>query len=52
MRRFMLLGGLIWIGRWLALEIASQVARKRPRGPAPKDSPRPPGWMPGPNPYE
>jgi len=37
-----------WIGRWAALELAAYLGRRRPRGPAPKDSPRAPGHMPGP----
>jgi hypothetical protein len=48
-RRLALLALGLWVARWLALELASLAGHKLlPRGPAPVDSPRPPGWMPGP----
>ena len=48
--RFLVIGAVIgWIGRWAALEIAVRIANRRPRPvAAPKDSPWPPGRMPGP----
>ena len=40
---------LVWVGRWLALELAAYAGhRLLPRGPAPRHSPRAPGRMPGP----
>ncbi len=45
-RRLLRLGLLAWLGRWLALELGSWLGRRRPRGPAPADSPRVPGRMP------
>ncbi|MGE5690655.1 MAG: hypothetical protein ACM33B_08860 [Pseudomonadota bacterium] len=36
----------VWVGRWAALELAAVVARRRPHGPPPLDSPRQPGRMP------
>jgi len=47
-RRALSLALLVWIARWAAMEFASYIGRHRPRGPAPKDSPRAPGHMPGP----
>jgi hypothetical protein len=39
----------LWVGRWLALELASYAGhRLLPPGPPPRESDRPPGWMPGP----
>ena len=36
-----------WVGRWLAMELASYVGHRiLPPGPPPKDSERRPGWMP------
>jgi hypothetical protein len=49
MKKLAVLAALVWTGRWLALELASLVSNRIPRGAAPKDSPRRPGWMPGPN---
>lgn len=49
MRRLAYLAAAVWVVRWLAFEIASHVSNRIPRGPAPKDSPRRPGWMPGPS---
>jgi hypothetical protein len=48
-RRIVIAGSAFWIGRWLAREVAMQIARRRPRPEVPpKDSPWPPGRMPGP----
>ena len=48
-RRLALLALGLWVARWLALELASLAGhRLLPPGPSPLDSPRPPGWMPGP----
>jgi len=50
-RRALALAAAAWVARWLALELASLAGHKllRPRpGPPPLDSPRAPGWMPGP----
>jgi hypothetical protein len=39
----------LWVARWAALELASIVARRRPRRErAPRDEPVAPGTMPGP----
>ncbi|MBX5474383.1 MAG: hypothetical protein IRZ20_05155 [Thermoleophilia bacterium] len=35
-----------WLARWAALELASWLGRRRPRGAPPVDSPRIPGRMP------
>jgi hypothetical protein len=49
LRRLALLALGLWVVRWLALELASYAGHKLlPLGPPPVDSPRPPGWMPGP----
>ena len=48
LRRLVRIALLVWIGRWAALQLASYVGRYRPVGPAPKDSERAPGHMPGP----
>jgi hypothetical protein len=45
-RRLLYVAAAVWIGRWLALEAASWLGRRRPPGPAPVDSPRVPGRMP------
>ena len=46
-RRLVAFALVLWFGRWLAMELASFAGhRLLPRGPAPKDSPRRPGWMP------
>jgi hypothetical protein len=38
-----------WVIRWAAMELAAYSGRHwQRRGPAPKDSPRAPGHMPGP----
>jgi len=43
------LAAAAWVARWLVLELASLAGRRLlPPGPPPRDSPRPPGWMPGP----
>jgi hypothetical protein len=48
-RRAAVLVAAAWVARWLALELAALAGRKLLRpGPPPRDSPRPPGWMPGP----
>jgi hypothetical protein len=48
-RRVVVLAAAAWVGRWLALELASLAGHKLlPPGPPPGESPRPPGWMPGP----
>lgn len=51
-RRARLLIGLAlaaWIGRWVLLEAAMLLGKRYGRpAPDPKDSARPPGWMPGP----
>jgi hypothetical protein len=47
MRRLAYLALAVWVGRWLAFELASYAGhRLLPPGPAPKDSARKPGWMP------
>jgi len=49
LRRAVALAAAVWIARWLALELSSLAGhRLLPPGPSPLDSPRPPGWMPGP----
>ena len=36
-----------WLGRWLAMELASYAGHRiLPPGPPPRESPRRPGWMP------
>ena len=45
MRRLLLLALGLWIGRWILLEIAVRLHRRRLLRSA-KDSPRAPGWMP------
>ena len=48
-RRAVALLAAAWVGRWLALELASFAGRKLlPPGPPPREFSRPPGWMPGP----
>jgi hypothetical protein len=49
LKRLLPLAVALWVGRWLALELASYLGRhpRRP-GPNPLESPHPPGWMPGP----
>jgi hypothetical protein len=46
----LLVGAVVaWLARWAAMELASYSGRYwQKRGPAPKDSPRQPGRMPGP----
>ena len=48
MKRLVLAAAALWTGRWLALQLAAYAGRKLPRGPAPKESKRAPGHMPGP----
>jgi hypothetical protein len=46
MRRLAAVALAVWVGRWLAMELASYAGhRLLPPGPPPKDSPRRPGWM-------
>jgi hypothetical protein len=48
-RRLAMAAFFVWVGRWLALEVANRIAGRRPRPEVPpKDSPWPPGRMPGP----
>jgi hypothetical protein len=48
-KRLVLAGLVFWVARWLARELTSYAGQRYlPRGPAPKDSPRRPGLMPGP----
>jgi hypothetical protein len=48
-RRLAALAVAYWLVRWAALELAAYAGRHwQARGPAPKDSPRQPGRMPGP----
>ncbi|HKI92769.1 MAG TPA: hypothetical protein VJ986_10760 [Gaiellaceae bacterium] len=46
MRGLLRLAAAAWIGRWLALELASWLGRRRPPGPPPVESSRIPGRMP------
>jgi hypothetical protein len=46
--RILVVAVVLWVGRWALRELASQIALRRPIGPAPVDSPRQPGRMPGP----
>jgi hypothetical protein len=49
LKRLAWLAAALWFGRWLALELASYAGhRLLPPGPPPRESARPPGWMPGP----
>ncbi|HVC86923.1 MAG TPA: hypothetical protein VNC40_05790 [Gaiellaceae bacterium] len=48
MRLLLRLAVLTWVARWAVLELASRLGHRLPAGPAPLDSARPPGWMPGP----
>lgn len=45
MKRLALLALGLWVGRWILLEFAVRLHRRRPLRSA-KDSPRAPGWMP------
>lgn len=48
-RRLVIVAFALWVGRWAAMELAMQIARRRPRPAiAPKDLPWPPGRMPPP----
>jgi hypothetical protein len=49
LRRLLRFAIVVWLARWIALELASYLGH-HPRGPGPSplDSPHPPGWMPGP----
>jgi hypothetical protein len=44
-RRLVILGALFLTARWVVLEIAVRLERRRPLRSA-EDSPRAPGWMP------
>jgi len=47
-RTFVLLAGTAWVGRWLALELASRAGHRwLPPGAPPLESARPPGWTAG-----
>jgi hypothetical protein len=44
------LGVAVWIVRWAAEELVAYSGRHwQAPGPPPRDSPAPPGWMPGPS---
>ena len=45
-RRLVQVALALWLGRWLAMELASQAGRRLPPGPPPRDSRRRPGWIP------
>jgi hypothetical protein len=48
-KRLLVVAALVWVARWAAMELAAYAGRHwQRRGPAPKDSPRQPGRMPGP----
>jgi hypothetical protein len=48
-KRLVVLVATAWVVRWAAMELAAYAGRHwQRRGPAPKDSPRQPGRMPGP----
>lgn len=48
-RSLLLIAAVLWVLRWATMELAAYAGRHwQPRGPAPKDSPRQPGRMPGP----
>jgi hypothetical protein len=48
-KRLVAVAAAAWIVRWAAMELAAYAGRHwQARGPAPKDSPRQPGRMPGP----
>lgn len=50
MKRLVQAALAVWLLRWLALELATRAGHHwLPPGPAPVDSPEPPGWMPGPD---
>ena len=49
LRRVVLAAATLWVARRAACEVAGYAGRRwRAPGPPPKDSPRAPGWMPGP----
>lgn len=49
-KRLVQLAAAAWLLRWLAGEVASYAGRRWLRhGPSPRESPRKPGWMPGPS---
>ena len=48
-KRLLMLATVVWLLRWAAGEVAAYAGRHWQRhGPAPRDSARKPGWMPGP----
>ena len=48
-KRLLLIAAALWVARWIAMEVAAYAGRHwQQRGPAPNDSPRRPGRMPGP----
>jgi hypothetical protein len=48
-KRLLFAAAAVWIVRWAAMQLAAYAGRHwQPRGPAPKNSPRQPGRMPGP----
>jgi hypothetical protein len=48
-KRLVAIAAAFWLVRWAAMELAAYAGRHwQARGPAPKDSPRQPGRMPGP----
>ena len=48
-KRLVVAAAAVWVARWAAMELAAYAGRHwQRRGPAPKDSPRQPGRMPGP----
>lgn len=48
-RRLLALAAAAWVARWAVLELAAYAGgRWLPHGPAPRDSSRQPGLMPGP----
>jgi hypothetical protein len=44
LKRLLMLGLALWIGRWALGEVAVRLHQRRPLRSA-KDSVRPPGWM-------
>jgi hypothetical protein len=48
-KRLLTLPLALWVGRWLAEEVAAYLGRHPRSAPVPPlQSPHPPGWMPGP----
>ena len=49
MKRLLAAAAALWVAYWAAKEVVAYAGRHwRDYGPPPKNSPRPPGWMPGP----